>query len=402
MFSWSKATITLACASTVVLAGLMVSVGCNREVLSISFINRGEVEVTKDSENVLIIGSGFSQDTRVTLESDETTSVDIESSLTNTGMLEASLSREVLLKHLEAGNPYDVTVCVHNGDAKRCLDEPLSIIVVPIVARPPTTTPTATTTSTLVGTTHSSSDASTETPMSYESETPTPSPGASDGAVSSEGQTPDPTPTSSPDVLTPTPSLTPSPTLTPTPTPTFTPWPTPTPTRVPKKDAAVLNGGTLNGQDIDPVDPVVVVAPGGTISGRVTVTFDNSHGPGVVFPVGATTSWGDPGTSYWQVVSSVNPQASVRYSVSVNVVAPSEPGMYFIVMVGAAENSIAHVMSATRWSAGIPIWDNGDEVARWSESQIDVVIADGYLTAPCYPETDFKFGAAAVKVQVAD
>jgi hypothetical protein len=378
----------------------MVSLGCNREVLSISFVNRGEVEVAKDSENLLIIGSGFSEDTRVTLESDETTSVDIESSLTNTGMLEANLSREVLLKDLEAGKPYDMAVCVQNGESQKCLEEPLSIIVVPIVARPSTTTTTVTTASALAGTGQSSSSASNGTSGFQEPATSTPI--AADEGVPSGDQASGPTPTDLPDVLTPTPSPTPSPTLTPTPTPTFTPWPTPTPTRIPKEDAAVLHGGMLNGRAIDPVDPVVVVAPEDTISGRVSVTFDNSHGPGVVFPVGATTSWGDPETSYWQVTSSVKPQASVRYSVSVNVVAPSEPGTYFIVMVGAAENSIAHVMSATRWSAGIPIWDNGDEVAKWSESQIDLVIAGGYLTAPCYPETDFKFGAAAVKVQVED
>ena len=401
MPNWTKAIIVMACAATIALAALTIPKRCNRELLSIGFTNHDRVEISKDDQKLLIIGGGFNHDTRVTLECDEIGLIDLEASFNSTGMLEANLSRHSLLRGLEIGLPYSMSVCVHNGDVKECLDKPLSVVVIPEATKSPISTgnPTATpipipvstltpTPSPVLTATHAPGDPQTPIPTSMTTLTPSPTPFSSPSP--SPSSTPSPTPTSIPTF----------PTSTPTPRPTPTPVVTPTPTRIPGEDSIDLNGGNLSGQNIDPSDPEVIVGPGDVISGTIAITVHNTHGSGTIFPVGATRSWGDPETSYWQVTDSAPPKAGTPYLVSVNLAAPSEPGTYFIVIVGAMEKSMAHVMSATRWYSGIPVWGNGDDVARWSESQIGFVMANDYLIAPCHPESDFKFGAAAVRVRV--
>ena len=86
------------------------------------------------------------------------------------------------------------------------------------------------------------------------------------------------------------------------------------------------------------------------------------------------------------------------YSVGVNLVVPSQPGTYFVIVAAAAETSLAHVMSATH--SGSPQWDNGDDVASWSVTQIDFIFYNSYIFAASFPEAQSRFGAAAFKVVV--
>ena len=165
------------------------------------------------------------------------------------------------------------------------------------------------------------------------------------------------------------------------------------------KDILYLVSGFINGQALDLGDAKITATPNSAIVGTVNIMVRNDHDAGAIFPVGATPSWGDHKTSYWQVDNWARPGIT-SYSVGVNLVAPSQPGTYFVIVAAAAETSLAHVMSATRGYSGSPQWDNGDDVASWSVTQIDFIHKNSYIFAASFPEAQSRFGAAVIKVVV--
>jgi len=159
----------------------------------------------------------------------------------------------------------------------------------------------------------------------------------------------------------------------------------------------LVSGGIINGQALDLGDTKITATPNSAIVGTVNIMVRNDHDAGTIFPVGATPSWGDHKTSYWQVDNWARPGIT-SYSVGVNLVAPSQPGTYFVIVAAAAETSLAHVMSATH--SGSPQWDNGDDVASWSVTQIDFIQDNAYIFAASFPEAQSRFGATVIKVVV--
>ena len=179
--------------------------------------------------------------------------------------------------------------------------------------------------------------------------------------------------------------------------------PTPSSEAEPLNDDRVfINGGTLNGQQIDSANPSLSVTPGQSISGSVNLTVENGHGGHAIFPVGATTTWGDHESSYWSLP--IHPPAfgSSQGKVTINLTAPSISGVYAIIFAAQAETSLAHVMSGTHWASSRPRWDNGDDIAGWDASQIDFAIGNGYVRAPQYgwKQPTAHFGASAMKIVV--
>ena len=167
-------------------------------------------------------------------------------------------------------------------------------------------------------------------------------------------------------------------------------------------DSIVLFGGMLNGNRIVASSPVLSVAPGQAISGTVDLSVTNHHGGHAIFPVGATINWGSHRESFWSLPIRPPAFGTSRKEVNISVTAPQQPGTYAIIFAAQAETSLAHVMSGTHWPSGSPRWDNGDDVAGWSASQIDFAIANGYVLAPQHGwgEPTARFGAAAVKIIV--
>ena len=174
------------------------------------------------------------------------------------------------------------------------------------------------------------------------------------------------------------------------------------PTEPLRGDRVFLNSGTLNGQQIANSNPFLSVTPGQAISGTVNLTVDNDHGGHAVFPVEATPTWGDHQSGYWDVPVSVPSYGTARRDITIDLTAPSIPGMYAIIFAAQAEFSGGYITSATHWPSGSPRWNNGDDIAGWSASQIDFAIANGYLRAHQHGSgVDFAhFGAAAVKIIV--
>ena len=174
------------------------------------------------------------------------------------------------------------------------------------------------------------------------------------------------------------------------------------PTEPLRGDRVFLNSGTLNGQQITSSNPFLSVTPGQAISGTVNLMVANDHGGHAVFPVEATPTWGDHQSGYWAVPISVPSYGTARRDVTIDLTAPSTPGVYAIIFAAQAEFTGGYITSATHWPSGSPQWNNDDDIAGWSASQIDFAIANGYLRAHQHGSgVDFAhFGAAAVKIIV--
>ena len=174
------------------------------------------------------------------------------------------------------------------------------------------------------------------------------------------------------------------------------------PTEPLRGDRVFLNSGSLNGQQITSSNPFLSVTPGQAISGTVNLMVANDHGGHAIFPVEATPTWGDHQSGYWDVPISVPSYGTARRDVTIDLTAPSTPGVYAIIFAAQAEFTGGYITSATHWPSGSPQWNNDDDIAGWSASQIDFAIANGYLRAHQHGSgVDFAhFGAAAVKIIV--
>jgi hypothetical protein len=89
-------------------------------------------------------------------------------------------------------------------------------------------------------------------------------------------------------------------------------------------------------------------------------------------------------------------------SVSVNVTAPTKSmGFHYIVAAGMYAGGCAELLSAS-WKAG-GVWDDGNDIGAWSNSQVQRAAARGYACADWLKDDTMRrafVGVGAVKVNV--
>ena len=174
-----------------------------------------------------------------------------------------------------------------------------------------------------------------------------------------------------------TPEPTPTPTavaVTPVPTPTVgvavaepvTPVPTETATPSTIVDWMFISDGTLNGFSLR-TNSVVTVALGDDIVGNVGLAVINNHEGDTELTVEAIATWWDHETGHWPVDVSVPALSVVEANVPLSLVPPAEPGSYALIFAAQPSKPGGYVASATHWEFGFPVWNNGDDVAGWSE-----------------------------------
>ncbi len=167
-------------------------------------------------------------------------------------------------------------------------------------------------------------------------------------------------------------------------------------------DAIALDTGTLNGQALNTFNPRVVVEPGAKITGMLNIAVTNTHSSDEVFPVGATPSWGDRQSSYWEIENWASPGDS-QYEVTVDLTAPDEVGTYYLILAAAAELTVADIMSGTHYSSQAEErWDDADDLAAWSDEQIEEAIARGRVNVDWFSEHNVDVAASAVRIEVAE
>ena len=161
-----------------------------------------------------------------------------------------------------------------------------------------------------------------------------------------------------------------------------------------------LHSGTLNGMAVNTFSPAVSVEVGEKIAGALSVQVSNSELGSEVFPVGGTASWGEAQSSYWEIADWA-PAGNTSYDVSLDVTAPEQAGTYYLFLAGAAEPTLANIMSGTHWESGDEeIWDNGDEVALWDSATVAHVLANGWADVTWYSEHAAAVAAVAIRVDV--
>ena len=166
-----------------------------------------------------------------------------------------------------------------------------------------------------------------------------------------------------------------------------------------------VTSGTLNSQALSPGNPRIVVAPGDPITGTVNIHVENNGGTGDIFPVCATPSWGDHASSGWTIDTWLhNPPGTADYPEAITLTAPVAPGTYYIFFAGSWEKTCSNVLSCTNWNNGTgDIWDNGYDVADWTDDQAQDAIDQGYVCSNWLKGgvlTEWNIPAAVVKIVV--
>jgi hypothetical protein len=167
------------------------------------------------------------------------------------------------------------------------------------------------------------------------------------------------------------------------------------------RDRVVITSGTLNDEALAVFDPAITVEPSAKISGMVEVRVTNAHSGSEVFPVGATATWGNRETAWWQVAAWAPPGES-NQTVRVDLTAPTTPGTYYLIVVAAASSSLADIMSGTDASSGAQRrWGDGDDVAAWDSLRTGPARQTGWVSVVWSPSRQIEVGAAVVRVVVA-
>jgi hypothetical protein len=162
-----------------------------------------------------------------------------------------------------------------------------------------------------------------------------------------------------------------------------------------------VTGGTLNFQALDPDNPQIEVHFGEAIEGTVNVHVVNNGAPENVFPVCATTSWGDHATSGWTVDSWL-PPGTGDYAVPISAIGPSVEETYYIFFAASWELSCGNVLSCTNWANGTgDVWNDGYDVADWNHDQAQNAIDLGWVCSKWLTGgslEEFNIPAAAVRI----
>jgi hypothetical protein len=166
-----------------------------------------------------------------------------------------------------------------------------------------------------------------------------------------------------------------------------------------------ITGGTLNGETISPDFPEVFMLPGDPLEGTVDIHVVNNGGSGDVFPVCATTSWGDHMTSGWTIDPWLhNPPGTGDYTVPISVTGPLAEGTCYIFFAASWEMNCGNVLSCTNWANGTgDVWNDGYDVADWTDLQAQSAIDSGWVCSKWLAGGslhDFNIPAAALRVFV--
>jgi hypothetical protein len=154
----------------------------------------------------------------------------------------------------------------------------------------------------------------------------------------------------------------------------------------------LLTGGQLNGEPVGPANWTVTVSPGAPISGSVQLAALNRMGSNAVAPFGYTWTWG-PRTSSIAGISGWIPTGASSWTIPVNLTAPSTPGTYFILFAFRGEFNLAQVMSVTNWSAGGPVWNDGNDLVDVSECLLRFAHNFGFV-----PSWNLRYSSSFAKV----
>ena len=136
------------------------------------------------------------------------------------------------------------------------------------------------------------------------------------------------------------------------------------------------SGGSLNDTSINISEPVITVETGDSISGTIKIQVENGHGSNAVVPVIYTPTWGSHSTSY-ETVDSWADTGTSNYDATINLTAPDESGTYYIIFASAGQTNGSYIASFTQWTVGTPSWNDGNDLADYTESDMGNCLSTG-------------------------
>lgn len=129
-----------------------------------------------------------------------------------------------------------------------------------------------------------------------------------------------------------------------------------------------IRGGTGAFQQFSQESKSITVPAGSHLDGTLSLLVRNA-GPGfAVAPMIGTPSWGDAGTSFWNIAGWVRGEQTV--TTQVHLVAPIQPNTYHILFAMQLELSGADVASGTSWALHHDAWGDGNDISQFSADQI--------------------------------
>jgi hypothetical protein len=167
-------------------------------------------------------------------------------------------------------------------------------------------------------------------------------------------------------------------------------------------------GGTINGQVLQGDHPAVRAHPGERMDGTLELEYSSYWAAAAVF-LCSGQSWGDPARTWKTVVPLATPIVRSRRTIAVSLTAPDSAGIQLLVLAEYADRECDYIMSATNWTAGSPVWGDGNDLARLPEAELEqssrtgTVLVRQLRAEPGSPERSYRgstFGVAVVRVLV--
>jgi len=142
-------------------------------------------------------------------------------------------------------------------------------------------------------------------------------------------------------------------------------------------------GGNLAGQPLSGSAWSISVLPGSEISGNVQVSNFNAHRAGAVVPFGYTWTWGARESSIVTVDNWISTGSS-NYNVPINLTAPEDTGIYYILFGHRGEFNLGQVFSATNWEKRSLTWNDGNDYHDMDDATLQFAHDNGYVEAWSY------------------
>jgi hypothetical protein len=141
----------------------------------------------------------------------------------------------------------------------------------------------------------------------------------------------------------------------------------------------------------------ITVEPGKSIVGTLSLNVKNDL-VGSNAPLVGTPSWGDPQNSYWTVQPSVSMGTNVYPVGEHPLTAPSAEGTYYIIFALSGEPNGEWVASLTDSAVGTQSWNDEENLANMSSSQVAQAQSTGRTSLTYLFDTGYQQWAMPVDV----
>jgi hypothetical protein len=140
----------------------------------------------------------------------------------------------------------------------------------------------------------------------------------------------------------------------------------------------LLQGGALNGVDLGSTAWELTALRGASITGSVQCATFNTMDANAVAPFGYTWTWGAR-TSSIISISDWIPVGSSSWTVPIDLTAPTNPGIYYLLFGFSGEYTAEQVLSCDNWAAGGSIrWNDRNDYWDLDATRLAFAHTNGY------------------------